>query len=94
MESDPNNFIVLCFVNPIFCVWSLLAMKLRKLRNITYLCLHFARQDGQDGKKRKENHATKVTKIPKAKTYEMNKTLEIKKRKENSRLKAENLQTF
>ena len=38
-------------------------MKLRKYKNITYLCLHFARQDGQDGKNGKENQATKVTKI-------------------------------
>jgi hypothetical protein len=40
-------------------------MKLGKYENITYLCLHFARPDGQDGKNRKENQATKVTKIQK-----------------------------
>ena len=51
-------------------------MKLGKYENITYLCLHFARPDGQDGNKRKDNHTTKVTKIPKTKRrkYGMNET--------------------
>ena len=54
--------------------------KLQKYENITYLCLHFARQNGQYGKNRKENQATKVTKIPKTKRrkYGMNKTKDAK----------------
>ena len=49
-------------------------MKLRKFKILSYVCLHFARQDGQDGKKQKENHATKKTKISKTKRlkYGMN----------------------
>ena len=60
--------------------WSLLATKLPKYKYITYLCLRFARLDGQDGKppekNTEKNHATKVIKISKTRRqkYGMNKT--------------------
>ena len=51
-----------------FGFWSMLATKLRKYKNVTYLFfLHFAMQNGQDRKKRKENQETKMTKISKTK---------------------------
>ena len=79
----PSNGFV-CFVHPIFGFWFLVTFdyKATKIRKF-YLCLHFARQDGQDGKNRKENHATKVTEIPKTKRrkYGMNETKETKKKR-------------
>ena len=51
----------------IFGFWSLLATNIQNYKNISNLCLHFAKQGGEDGKTRKENHAAKVTKIPKTK---------------------------
>ena len=59
-----------CFVHAIFRFWSL-------GDEVTKICLHFSRQDGQDGKKPERNHATKVTKIPKTKgqKYGMEETM-------------------
>ena len=51
----------------VFGFWSLLATNIQNYKNISNLCLHFAKQGGEDGKKWKENHAAKVTKIPKTK---------------------------
>ena len=59
-----GNYIILCFVHPIFRFWFLVTFGNKVTKILRNLCLHFARQDGQDGK---ENHATKVTKIPKTK---------------------------
>ena len=49
-----NFFLYLCFVHPIFRLWSLLTMKLQTYKILHNLCLHSARQNGQEGKNRKK----------------------------------------
>ena len=70
-----------CFIHPIFRFWFLVTFGDDVTKILHYLCLHFARQDGQDVKRQKENLATKVTKVPKTirRKYGINEILKLMK---------------